>query len=344
MKETKADIARSYIDTHKEVKHDKTLARMMHKELPGIFKTIDAARTHIRLVKGKSGDAQRQRAPIKTHFEPLHHNTTPPKNPQKALTDAKILLLDIETAPISAYVWSLWKQNVYTDQIREDWFMLTWSAKWLFDKKVMCDRLTGDEALRQDDSRITRSIWALIDEADITISHNGDKFDLPKLNTRFLKHGLNPPSPYQSIDTLKTLRRSFGFSSNKLDHVNRILSLRRKIDTGGFGLWADCYKGDEAALKKMEKYNIHDVRILEDTYLALRPWIKPHPSVNLFLIDGEHRCPSCGSNDLTEGGTYKTYANEYSVLRCNDCGGLGRKVKSNLTVTQRSKMLYSIPK
>jgi hypothetical protein len=340
----KADIAREYIDTHPEIKHDKTLARLMFKELPKVFTSIENARSTIRQVSGKAGEYARKEVQKKEYFKPLHRDTTPPKKAPVALTDAKILLLDIETAPISAYVWSLWKQNVYTDQIREDWFMLTWSAKWLFEKKVMCDRLTGDEALKQDDSRITKSIWALIDEADITISHNGDKFDLPKLNTRFLKHGLNPPSPYQSIDTLKTLRRSFGFSSNKLDHVNRILSLRRKIDTGGFGLWADCYKGDESALKKMEKYNIHDVRILEDTYLALRPWIKPHPSVNLFLIDGEHRCPTCGSNDLTEGGTYKTYANVYSVLRCNDCGGLGRKVGSDINVTQKAKLLYSIPK
>jgi hypothetical protein len=33
----------------------------------------------------------------------------------------------------------------------------------------------------------------------------------------------------------------------------------------------------------MEAYNIHDVRILEETYLMLRPWIKPHPNMALFI-------------------------------------------------------------
>ena len=41
----------------------------------------------------------------------------------------------------------------------------------------------------------------LIDKADIVIAHNGDKFDLRKLNTRFLFHELGTPSSYQSIDT-----------------------------------------------------------------------------------------------------------------------------------------------
>ena len=28
----------------------------------------------------------------------------------------KILILDIETAPLKAYVWSRWKQNIYLEQ------------------------------------------------------------------------------------------------------------------------------------------------------------------------------------------------------------------------------------
>ena len=43
---------------------------------------------------------------------------------------AKILIIDIETSPIMGKVWSLWKQNVSLDQIEEDWYIMSYAAKW----------------------------------------------------------------------------------------------------------------------------------------------------------------------------------------------------------------------
>ena len=67
----------------------------------------------------------------------------------------KILILDIETAPMRVYVWRRWKQNVYPDQVISDWFMLTWSAKWLYSEEIISDRLTSQEAINENDKRIT---------------------------------------------------------------------------------------------------------------------------------------------------------------------------------------------
>ena len=54
--------------------------------------------------------------------------------------------------------------------------------------------------------------------------------------------------------------------------------------------------GDKDAWKRMEKYNIQDVVLLENLYGHLLPWIKSHPNHNLFS-DG-HVCPSCSSSSL----------------------------------------------
>ncbi|KKK55411.1 hypothetical protein LCGC14_3074810, partial [marine sediment metagenome] len=62
-------------------------------------------------------------------------------------TPAKVLVFDVETAPLRSYTWGLWKQNIQTSHIISDWFMLTWSAKWLFGEEVFSDRLTSKEAL-----------------------------------------------------------------------------------------------------------------------------------------------------------------------------------------------------
>ena len=252
---------------------------------------------------------------------------------------ARVLILDIETAPLRSYTWGLWKQNISVSQIIYDWFMLTWSAKWLFENKVFSDRLTSKEALAQDDKRISKTIWELLDEADIVIAHNANQFDIKRLNTRFLINGLDSPMPYQTIDTLEHAKKRFKISSNRLDYINKILGLGRKIDTGGFELWDNCVQGDTKALKKMETYNKEDVKILEETYLRIRSWIKPHPNIGLFVVDDIEACPSCGGDSITfSNKPYATTANLYDLFRCDDCGSVGRSKKaiSNNKSTTRS--------
>lgn len=254
-----------------------------------------------------------------------------PVEVQKPVHDMKILILDIETAPLKSYVWGIWNVNLghSLGMLESDWFMLTWSAKWLFNPVVMADKLTSEEVLEEDDKRICKSLWQLLEEADVAIWHNGAKFDQKRINTRFLKNGLKPTMPYQQIDTLLHARKKFNITSNKLDYIGKFLGLGEKLSTGGFDLWKRCMKGDAEALADMETYNIQDVKLLEDVYLTLLPYITPHPNIGLFVSEDEHNCPSCGSHDLKWEGTYKTYANSYDAFRCGGCGSIGRSRKAN---------------
>ncbi len=252
----------------------------------------------------------------------------PPTTTKKA-SPARVLILDIETAPLRSYTWGLWKQNVAPVQIISDWFMLTWGAKWLFENKIFTNKLEPEEALSEDDSRISKTIWTMVNDADIVIAHNARRFDVKKLNTRFLVNELPPPMPYQVIDTLDHAKKQFAMSSNKLDYINKVLHIGRKMDTGGFELWDGCMMGDKKALKKMEDYNRVDVSILEETYLRMRPWIKPHPNIGLFIEDDVTVCPTCGSSRLDfDSKPYATTANLYELFRCYDCKAIGRSKKS----------------
>jgi len=252
----------------------------------------------------------------------------------------KILIFDLETAPLKSYVWRLWKQNInpLNGQLQSEWFMLTWSAKWLFDDKVYSDRLTRQEVLNENDSRITKSIYDLINQADIIIAHNCINFDKKVLNTRFLLNGLEPTTPYRVIDTLREAKKHFNFESNKLDYLAKLLGLDGKIKTT-FSLWENCLKGDTVALREMEIYNIQDVKLLEEVYLALRPYIKSHPNLNVYNESDVERCPTCMSDKLNWTGKYATNANIYHAFKCQSCGSIGRartpiKVdKTHLTIS-----------
>jgi len=248
------------------------------------------------------------------------------------LNGARVLILDIETAPIRAMVWRVWKENISIEQIKADWFILCWSAKWLNSPEVMGERLSGKEALKEDDGRIVKKLWLLFDEADLIIAHNGWSFDIPKVNSRFILNKLNPPSPYRSIDTLKIAQKKFGFTHNKLDYLAKLFGLDRKLKTD-FELWVKCLEGKDESLQYMLDYNKLDVVILEEVYLKLRGWANSHPNMNMW--QSESGCSNCGSLRLTPKGHYYTQTGKYKSFQCQDCGAFSRETrKTNISIAR----------
>lgn len=242
----------------------------------------------------------------------------------------KILIFDIETAPMKAYVWGRWKQNISLSETISEWFMICWSAKWLYSADVLSGCLTPEEAINEDDSRIVKDLWELINEADIVVTHNGDRFDIPKINSRFIVNGLNPPKPYFSVDTCKVSKRNFGFSSNKLDALAEYFGFAHKLDTN-FELWSKCLEGDDESLEYMRQYNMRDVTLLEEVYLKLRPWMvgNQHPNVGNYYNVSMEMCSKCGSVhvDVIPNKFYYTTVNKYKIYRCRHCGAVSRARK-----------------
>lgn len=232
----------------------------------------------------------------------------------------RILILDIETTPMQAYVWKRWKENISLDQTIAEWFMICWSAKWLGEGGTFGDCCTPDEMLEEDDMRICYSLWNVLNEADIVIAHNGSHFDIPMINSRLAIHGFLPPSPYRQIDTLDVAKKSFKFSSNKLDALAGYFNIEHK-DPTDFKLWKACMEGDQEALNYMFSYNKKDVEILEQVYYKIRPWIKNHPNLATINMTKELLCPVCGSHNVIPipGKFSGTAISQYQVYRCKDC-------------------------
>ena len=268
------------------------------------------------------------------------------ENNRKDYSPAKVLVFDIETAPLKAWAWSMWKPYLNYENIEQDWFMLCWSAKWLFDEEVLSDTCTPEEVANEDDRRISESLWNLLEEADIVIAHNGIKFDIKKVNTRFLMHGLNRPSPFQVIDTLIHARKHLSFTSNRLDAIGEIMGLGRKLQTS-FSLWLRCMEQEQEALDEMSTYCDQDVKLLEAVYLKLRPFINPHPNMGLYIGEDVRTCSTCGADEKHLeflDSNYVTYANAYTAFRCKSCGAIGRSRESNTPKAAKKNMLISTPK
>lgn len=169
---------------------------------------------------------------------------------------------------------------------------------------------------------MVRSVYKLLNEADAVCHFNGEKFDIPRLNSEFLLAELGPPSPFKHIDLLKTCRKRFGFASNKLDYVCKILGIGAKVHHKGMELWHGCMAGDDASWRTMEAYNKGDVLLTQKLYDRLLPWIEGHPNRGVFdgVDDADRCCPSCGGTKLQRRGDYIAQSMTYARYQCKTPG------------------------
>ena len=191
----------------------------------------------------------------------------------------KVLILDIETAPMIGYLWGLFDQNIPLAMLKRDWFILSWTAKWLHEDKVMYKDQRGKKGKAiENDKSLLMPLWKLMDEADIILGQNSNAFDLKKINSKFLEHNLGVPSPYKKLDTYLMAKRHFSLTSNKLEYMSKKFNTTYKKqdheEFSGFKLWDECMKGNLKAWKSMERYNNFDVLATEELFLKLAPFDK----------------------------------------------------------------------
>lgn len=235
----------------------------------------------------------------------------------------KILTLDIEMAPNIVHRWQLWgNDNTALSQLVQPQEMMCAAYKWLGDKQTLFMVAPGyaDKAPKRHTTGNLQNLWEAFDEADILVTYNGKKFDVPRVNTAFVEAGLSAPSPYQHIDLYQVAKKVFGFPSNKLDYIAKRLLGYGKTDHQGHDLWVQCMAGDISAWHLMEEYNRQDVKITEDLYTRIKGWIPNHPNVLLYEeIPGQIACPTCGSDDFQRRGERALMTGTYIRYQCNSC-------------------------
>jgi uncharacterized protein YprB with RNaseH-like and TPR domain len=228
--------------------------------------------------------------------------------------------LDIETAPLLIAAWGMFEQNAVW--VERDTYILAFSVWWSDEQKVRTYALPdypGYKRNKHDDKHLARDLWKILNEADLICAHNGDQFDLKKINSRLAVHGFTPPAPYKSIDTLKMARRHFKFDSNKLDNLARYLGIGRKLPNTGAALWRGCINDDDPkSWRIMKRYCGHDTWLLRGVYEKLKCWSPTHPDLRPYAeVDG---CPTCMSVNIQRRGVSVAKSRKYQRFQCNGCG------------------------
>lgn len=228
-----------------------------------------------------------------------------------------ILTLDIETAPSEVYAWQMWKTNIAPNQIITPGGMMTYAAKW-YGKKQVVYKTWEDEDFYE-------TLHDMMNEADLIVGYNHEKFDLRYINAEFVQRGFFPTRPVPTIDLFKVVKKHFHFPHYRLDYVAQRLLGKSKIDTGGFELWPAFIAGEPQARRLMKRYNRADTCLTEELYDRLLPWIFNHP----FMGDGhviiedtliDYQCPACNSYEVKRERPRRTRCYAIRVVHCQACG------------------------
>lgn len=294
--------------------------------------------THELALEYGSSSVEALRSSLRRYRETMQDEGKIYERPVAHLGNSEVCIFDLEVAPMMAYTFRLWDENIGVDQVASYPYLLSWSAKMLNESKIYSDVLTSDESIEQNDYRIVKSIYDFLSKCTIVIGQNIKGYDLKVLNTRMAFYNLPPLPRFQVIDTYLVAKKEFAFPSNSLKYMNRFLGIQQKVENEGFMLWKKCMMGDKKALNTMDEYCRGDVVATEDLYFRLRPYITGHPNLALYFDDIQERCPNCGSTSLSKEGYYFTPAGKWDSIRCDTCGALGRSKYNQLSTIKKSKL------
>lgn len=230
-------------------------------------------------------------------------------------TQPRILVLDIETKLLDLRAFGIRDQFIPHTAIRN----IPASAKlvhcvglkWLGKRKV-----TVLSEWEHGYTGMIRGTRDALDEADAVLGFNQEVFDMRKLAGQCALERIHPFKPPTNIDLYKTVRK-WGFPSSKLDYIAQAFGIGRKVKHPGYEMWDRALDGCPKAQAMMARYCAGDVRLTEQVYERLLPYLDNHPR-----LGNRHglTCPNCGSDRLTSQGWKVTRTTRVQSLKCGECG------------------------
>lgn len=256
----------------------------------------------------------------------------------------KILIYDIETTRVKAWVWWSGKQFVSGDSLIDEPKIITIAYKWLGEDDITV--LTWDEKLS--DEQLLEKFLKVYNSADMVIGQNNDRFDNRWVNARAMKYGLDVNTFVRSFDIMRETKRLFRLPSYSMKYITNYLGIQTKLEHEGIKMWEKIQTGtpeeQKEYLQKMVEYNRQDIVATEDMYLTLRKYMghKTHFGV----LNGQERftCPNCGGKNVSLDKTTVTPAGTVQrVMKCNDDGVVYKISNKQYMDYLEYKMRESIP-
>jgi len=231
--------------------------------------------------------------------------------------DLKVLIYDIETSYNIVKSFRIgYNKTLTPNDIIKERAIICVSYKWLGSDEVV--NIAWDK--NQSDKKLLEQFIPIMNQADLLVAHNGDKFDMKFIKGRAFKHNLPMHVNYVQFDTYKVARKKFDINSGKLDYIAKYLELsyhKIKVD---MELWDRVIlERSPEALDEMVEYCNRDVFVLEDVYNAMANWEHPKVHAGVILTEDRISSPYSGSKNIELTKTTSTTRGTLKrVMTCND--------------------------
>lgn len=196
--------------------------------------------------------------------------------------------------------------------------------KWFGEKKV---HVLPWEAGEEDDAGLVARFAAVFATCDYHVTWYGARFDLPFIRTKMLEFRQKPLPPKPHLDLWRTARNYFKAHSNRLAAWEQLIGTKERKSAIAFRAWKQAMRGDPTGLAEVYDHCKRDVKVLEEVFEALRPWLTEEPMRGLITGEFEN-CPSCGSSHVHRKGKTLAKTRRYQEFQCQDCGRYFRGTKA----------------
>jgi len=247
----------------------------------------------------------------------------------------QILPIDIETAPMESYHWQPKTDYIGHTMNKQCTTIICVSYRDPRNKRLVT--ISIDPRQPRNDKALCGKLSKLLlwcaEENVILLHQNGDRFDIPKIESRFIYYRLPPLPRMVSIDMYRESKK-FGHDYQGLDYKDKHFNGVGKVEHRGFAMWREIIdtsfplKVRKKSLADMIHYCEGDIVALERDYETHKPYIKIHPNVNLWK-GTTHCCPTCGSPKIIyRGKPAFTPTRAYRRMSCKKCLRWFRETKS----------------
>lgn len=263
------------------------------------------------------------------------------------------LLLDIETLPLIAAVYSLKTNYISPAQVVQYGMIASFQYQFNGGETMNVNLrdlgLIPERGLIQPHHarRLVQIMSDIVSTAHYVVGHNGKKFDIGRLYAYMVEAGVRPKLRPKIFDTLSAARRIGLFDSNSLDGLCDYLGIGRKVQ-GGMGGRTGllCLAGCEETWERVIGYGDNDVDLLEELYLRVRPHSigNLHPNVAHYFADNKPRCVVCGHAGVKWGKELNyTQVQGYNTVVCQKprCGHVMQERTTALSKEKRGAILKS---
>lgn len=137
------------------------------------------------------------------------------------------------------------------------------------------DSNTFNGELIGDDRKLIRELVSKLKEFDVIVTWNGNRFDMPFINTKLIRYGLKPLGLKYYRDLCAIARARFRTSNNRLrTWGNFLLGASRKTFTTS-RIRLDAIRGKKYALDFIVNHCRIDVEETERLYKKMLPFLNP---------------------------------------------------------------------